>query len=445
MQATIVFQKIWDAINERNTDGTRRYRYIILTGSSRSSKTHSILQSHHLQALCNTWRISIWRETKKDTKDTVLADFKKALPLMDQAENIIFNKTESIFTYPSSSTIEMVGGDDDIKVHGFQSDVSHFNEPYGFSRDTFDQIDMRTSEYVIIDWNPRQKHFIDDISKLDNAIVIHSTWRDNPFVPHEQKTKILSYQPVKFANVVTSGLITPESAKNYDITVNHLNFTEKQLKELKRTQYNEANATASDYNHLVYSEGLKAENKRKIFHGFTKITREEYDNVKSENMAYYGLDFGFANPSACVEVLFDGNAFYIRQKLYKPMRLLTVPLGQVLIDLGIPTGNVTYVWADSADREAGSDVSQINDLRTYYNINAVPTRKPTYKERFEFINKSRVYYCESSVDFESEYDGYEYEYINGIPTERPIKKNDHLMDATSYCIMGIKQHLGLAL
>ena len=44
IKATKVFQKTYEAIKATNSDGTRKYKYIIHTGSSRSSKTHSILQ-----------------------------------------------------------------------------------------------------------------------------------------------------------------------------------------------------------------------------------------------------------------------------------------------------------------------------------------------------------------------------------------------------------------
>jgi hypothetical protein len=54
MKATIVFEKIWNAIQEKNEDGSRKYKYIINTGSSRSSKTHSILQTHWLYCFMNT-------------------------------------------------------------------------------------------------------------------------------------------------------------------------------------------------------------------------------------------------------------------------------------------------------------------------------------------------------------------------------------------------------
>ncbi len=222
MQATIVFEKTWQAINAKNEDGSRKYKYIIHTGSSRSSKTYSILQTHWIICLTQpNSRVSIWRETKADCKMTILADLKKAVQTFPNNETVIFNKTESVYTFPNGSTIEFMGGDEENRVHGFQGNVSHLNEPYKFSKATFDQIDMRTIDYVIIDWNPKSKHFIDELSKRENAIVIHSTYKDNPFIPDQQRKKILSYDP--------------------------------------NNPYNIQQGTADAYLHSVYALGLKAE------------------------------------------------------------------------------------------------------------------------------------------------------------------------------------------
>ena len=124
------------------------------------------------------------------------------------------------------------------------------------------------------------------------------------------------------------------------------------------------------------------------------------------------------------------------------MNQLSAPLGEVLKDVGVPSGDVTYIFADSSDREPGTNISMTNDLRLNYKLNAIPTNKPTYKERFEFITKCKIFFV-IDKEFENEYENYEYEFINGFPTERPIKRNDHYMNATEYCIWGIKEYYNI--
>lgn len=78
LKATIVFEKNWNAIRVRNADGSRKYRYIINEGSSRSSKTVSLIDCHDLYARSNNYkRITIWRDTRTDCKKTVLVDMLK--------------------------------------------------------------------------------------------------------------------------------------------------------------------------------------------------------------------------------------------------------------------------------------------------------------------------------------------------------------------------------
>lgn len=258
----------------------------------------------------------------------------------------------------------------------------------------------------------------------------------------ETKIQLLSYQPVKYSKVVVNGLINEEEAKIYDITKNPKNFDKSQLSELKRCQYNEDKDSASEYHWLVFGLGKKAEKPNKIYHGWKPISKEEYEQMHQLHgyTKFYGLDYGFANPTACVEVMYNGDdTFYIRPLLYKPMNAMTSPLGEILKSIGVPSGNVTFIWADSADREPGTELSLTNDLRKEYSLNAVPTKKPSYKARFEFISKARIFYVENG-EFENEYENYEYEYINNAPTEKPIKKNDHYMNALEYAIYGIKEY-----
>lgn len=403
MQGTIVFEKIWTAIHAKKKDGTRKYKYIILTGSSRSSKTHSILQSHYLKAFEKQRRISIWRETKKDTKDTVLADFKKALPHLENHEQLLFNKTESIYHFPNNSTIEICGGDDESKVHGFQGDVAHFNEPYNISKDTFDQIDMRTSEYVLIDWNPKKRHWIDDLSKQDNAIVIHSTFKDNPFCPEEQRIKILSYEP------------TPR------------NIQQK---------------TADDYKWQVYGLGLKAEKPNRIYRNWQRMTLRDYENISYNE--YFGLDFGKKSPTAMTGVKFNGvDEFYIRPMLYCPMDSMPNGLPSVLETM-IKKSDVLVV--DPADKESRLDL-----MRNGFNVIKASKGAGSVEGGISLVQKFKIYYVYEEVQgkdsiydsFEFEYENYEWEIIKGVNLDRPKKVDDHYMDDVRYIITWLCRYLGV--
>ena len=435
MKATIVFKKIWDAINAKTDDGKRKYKYIILTGSSRSSKTYSILQSHWITALTvKNKRISIWRETKADCRMTILTDLKKAVTTFPNTDTVNFNKTESIYSFNTGSNIEFMGGDEENRLHGFQGDIAHLNEPYKFSQEAFDQIDMRTSDYIIIDWNPKKKHWIDDLSKRENAIVIHSTYKDNPFVPEEQKIKIESYLSVKYCQVVLDSLITHQDAYNYDLNTNSLNFTESQLKELKRAFNNEKQGTSNEYMHLVYACGLKAEKPNRIYSGWNTIDLQDYIDLPYNE--YHGFDFGKVSPSALLSVKFDGEkTFYVRPRMYKPMQEMKEGLPTELLK-HIKTKDVLVV--DPADKENRLDL-----MRNGFNV--LKANKLSGGGVFggiSLVQKFNIFYVYDE-DFEDEYENYEWEVIQGFNLDRPVKENDHYMDALKYIITWLSRYLNI--
>lgn len=422
MQATIVFESLWSAINAKNEDGSRKYRYIILQGSSRSSKTHSIIQSHYLWG----WkqpnsRISIWRDTKKDTKDTVLPDIKKALPSMPNNNLLVFNKTESIYTYPNGSTIEICGSDDETKVHGFQGNVLHFNEPYKMSKETFNQLDMRNADYIVLDWNPKQSHWIDDLSKLENAIVLHSTWKDNPFCPEEQRIKIRSYKPIKYAYCVHDKIISEKEAIEYDTVSNSLKLSKKHITDLFQCQKNYKYNTANEYDYLVYSEGLKSEKPNKIYKDWKIISYEEF--MKLEYPEFYGLDFGQTNPTALVHVKYNDATFYAHELLYKPEREMKIGLvnevKQVVQDKSIP------MICDDASPLKWKELRQAG-------FNARPAKKGLVIDGISLLQKCNVFYTPESKNLEEEYDEYEWDSDRLGLIDKPVKAKDHILDGFRY-------------
>jgi len=419
MQATIVFQKNWDAINARNEDGSRKYRYIINTGSSRSSKTYSLLQSHYLTAFSkDSQRISIWRETKQDVKNTVLSDFKKALLSFPMWESVIFNKTESIYTFPNRSTLEICGGDDTNKVHGFQGDVAHFNEPYKMPKEVFDQIDMRTSDYIVIDWNPRSNHWIDDLSKQDNAIVIHSTFKDNPFVPEQQRLKILSYEP---------------------------------------TEFNTIQGTANEWMWQVYGLGLKAEKPNRILSGWKKIPRKQYDDLQSTE--YIGNDWGKNHNWGILGAKYYDGALYLREMNYasEVEIMKSLPL-ETLQEFkkqeskeGENLGIVSWMFAKLGinkkqtivcDNNRPLKISMLRRCGWDYAVGA-QKGQGSIKDGLDLIENIEVYYTDDSPNLSNEYENYSYIVDRyGVVTDEPEDANNHLIDPARY-ICQLLVRLGL--
>lgn len=455
MQATIVFQKNWEAINTINPDGSNRYRYIVNKGSSRSSKTISLIQVNDLYARKKrNKRLTIWRDTKTDCRKTVLVDFLKTL----KRENLYkvnqeFNKTESIFTYSTESTVEIHGTDDEETVHGLTQDVAWFNEPYKISRDTFDQIDQRTSDFIFIDYNPKKDHWVNDLMKDERTLVIHSTFKDNPFCPVESRNKILSYQPLSRCYLVENNIITTDELRVYNFKENNLNIDKKHLIEAFRCIKNEGKNTANDFKWSVYGLGLKAEKPNRIYH-WNKITRAEYDALDCHVM--YAVDWGKVDPFSIVEMKLYDQTVYVRELNYlseNDIKANATPeeLAQMFHNVGThedeqynqDTGVVLWLFKKlGLKRNAWMICDNNRPLKRDACRRAgweyiEDTIKIGMKvDGISMVQNVNICYTDDSPNIEYEHENYSWKVDRyGITLEVPEEKDDHHMDSIMYGIL----------
>ena len=443
MKATIVFQKNWNAINALNPDGTRKYRYIINEGSSRSSKTISLMDCYDLYARAHeSKRLTAWRDTKTDCKKTVLADMLKHQKRTGRyMVGYTFNKTESIFHYSTDSTVEIHGTDDEETVHGLEQDAAWLNEPYKISRETFDQIDQRTSDFVFIDWNPKRKgHWIDELKKDARTLVIRSTFRDNPFCPKEQKEKILSYQPLSRCEAIESGVLHIGDAHVYDIKKNALELTEKQLIELLRCRRNHDKNTANEFNWDVYGLGVKGENPHRIFH-FEPMPEENFWQLQSP--IYYGVDWGAVDPMGILALKYYDGAIYLHEISYaseneiKKNLSLTQQMQWQEEDEGFIKWYFNKLGLDNTrvivcDNNRISKIIALREAGYDYAI-AARKYKGSVVDGIDLVNSLKVFYTSSSKNLEYEQFNYQRKVDrHGIVLEEPLDADNHLMDPIRY-------------
>ena len=396
MKATPVFEKNYNALQSGN------YKYIINSGSSRSSKTFSILQIFWLLCWSNERiKCSAFRVTKKDCKDTILQDMLKYYPTLPNWDRVVYNKSESYFTFPNGSQIFIEGTDDELKIMGYHSDYLWFNEFYRLSKEVFDQLDMRCSKAILLDYNPIGSQWCDDVMLRDNATVIHSTFRDNPFIPIEQKKKILSYEP---------------------------------------TEYNIQQGTANEYNWQVFGLGLKAEKQGRIYN-WKSIPY--FDYLKIEKQTYYGCDWGLVDPWGIVEVKYNDGNLYVHELNYKSENEIRAKLTQTELhqinahqDEGIVswTFNKLGIAKDKTiicDSNRPSKIIALRRSGWEYAISVgVKTKLVDIIGTMQSLN---VFYTDCSKNIEFEQENYSYQKDRfGVTLEQPEDGTDHLINAIEY-------------
>lgn len=417
----------------------RRYRYIIDTGSSRSSKTGSLIQCCDAYARSEAdKRITVWRDTKKDCKDTVLNDIIRYFKMWGTyKKGQTYHITESIFTYFSGSTFEIHGTDDEEKVMGLNKAVTWLNEPYKISKETFNQLDQRTDDFVLIDWNPKKSHWIENLTKDPRAIVIHSTFKDNPFCPPEQRLKILSYQPIKLCELVEIKALQEEDAKNYDLLLNPNKYTEKQIRELARCRENESKGSANAFNWQVYGLGVKSEKPNRIFN-WTEISIEKYKAIDAK--VYNGVDWGAVDPWGIVEVKYYDGGIYLKELNYASeneirSRLSITELTQIN---GETEGIVTWLFTKLGINKSNIIVcdtnrpDKISALRRS-GWQAYPARNKAILDGIDLMQNLKIYYTSCSENIKYEQENYSRSTDKtGYILEEPEDTNNHTIDPIRY-------------
>lgn len=455
MKCTVVFEKNWDAINcdlLRDEDGNlilddegspqRAIRYIINEGSSRSSKTYSLIDCFDLYGRENeNKRMTVWRDTKTDCKSTVLNDTLKHLKTTDRYEvDQSFNKTESTFSYDTQSTWEIMGTDELNKVMGLGQDAAWMNEPYKIPKAVFDQIDQRTRDFIVIDWNPKESHWIDDLKKNKRAITIKSTFRDNPFCPPEQRAKILSYQPVARCAIVESKALTADQARQYNLAENPLKFSYKQIKELFRCKENEHQNSADEFNWSVYGLGEKAERPNRIFH-FHEIPDSVYFDL--EETEYHAVDWGAVDPWGILGAKYYDGALYLHEKNYECENVVRKKLGltekaqiegedEGLVSFMFRKLNISTESIVVCDSNRKLKILALRDSGWEYAL-AAKKGPGSIKDTTDLLNGMKVYYTKSSENLKYEQENHSRQVDRyGIVLDEPEEDNNHLLDPARY-------------
>lgn len=409
-----------------------RYRQIVSMGGSRSSKSYSILQLLMLEMVSNIrLKITVWRDTKVVCRATVLEDFKKIIMFNDYIyKNFKENKTNGEFTYiPTGSRIIFEGADNIGKVLGGAQDISFFNEVTEFSKDVYLQITQRTAGKVICDYNPSKDFWLEKY-RLDNKTAfIHSDFRDNAFCPQNIVEQLLSYEPWE-----TGSYEIVDSEVYYKGNVISLDNQPPPHK------YNVERGTADAYMWLVYGLGIGSEKPNRIYKGWRKITQEAFDALPYDS--YYGLDFGTKNPTALVEVKYDGDgAFYVCPRYYKPLTDISDSLPTILngISPNIKKGK-SLIVADSAKQ---SYIDRL--IEQGFFIDGAIKGSGSVGSGITDVQSVTIYYV-PTPQFESEYVNYSWRLDRyNKSTDEPEKKDDHYMDATRYIITYLIVYLGIRL
>lgn len=374
---TNVFTRNYDAL--MNPD----IRFIINQGSSRSSKSYSLSQLVIVYCLHNPGKsVSVVRKTLPSLRETAMKDILELLQEYKLYSDSRHNKTRNIFTFDNGSTIEFFSLDDSQKVRGRKRDILWMEEANEVDRETFVQLNIRTTSKVLASFNPSDsEHFIYDIIEKDDAVLIHSTYKDNSFLPEQQVREIedLINIDIDYYNIYALGL--------------------------------PSKSTHTIYNHQkVYSEEL-----------------ESYDNV------ILGLDFGYKHPTALIECSFKEDIVHTRELIYES-HLTSEDLIEKMNSIF-----TERKWSKSqlivADYARPEMIEELN--RNGFNVqNAIKN----VKEGIDAVKTYKLHYHNNSSNISKELRNYKWKSQGDRILDEPIKLWDDALDAIRYAVLYHKRN-----
>lgn len=186
--------KVFSVIEKAKQDG---YTTVSEQGSSRSGKTHNTVIWIVLRCLRvpNT-TVSVVRATLPAIKGSVLRDFKDVMLRLGVWNDKCMNKSELIYSFPNGSWIEFFSCDNEQKIRGRKRKILYVNEGNELKFIEWQQLQMRTTEFSIIDYNPSftDDHWLCTLNKEKGTYHFITTYKDNPFLEQKVIEEIESLQ-----------------------------------------------------------------------------------------------------------------------------------------------------------------------------------------------------------------------------------------------------------
>jgi len=349
-------------------------RLKLFQGSARSGKTYNILIWLVVYLLQNPDKtLSIVRKTLPALKGSVLRDLKEILETLEIYNPSDWKKQEGYYTLPNGAMIEWFSTDEEQKLRGRKREILFINEGNELTRDEYVQLAIRTTEQIIIDYNPSDLYsYIYDLIEEDGVFFHKSTYKENPFL------------------------------------------TDEIIKEIESLQDKDENLWR------VFGLGERGVATNSVFSKWTEV-----DWFPSEGQTYRGLDVGYSDPMALVEVKKMDDNIYIRELIYQT-QMTTPDLIYKIQQMGIdPTDDL---WVDSAAPQVIEELKRAG-------INAKPVKKHTILHGIDMIKRHRVHIHQDSKNLLDEFQNYKWKQNkDGKIIDQPQDEYNHAIDAARYAL-----------
>lgn len=355
-------------------------KIVVEQGGTRSGKTYNILLFiifHYCQSHTGK-TITICRKTFPALRSSVMRDFIDILKIHNKYNEANHNKSNSEYKL-DGNLIEFISVDQPQKIRGRKREFLFINEANELDYEDWQQLVFRTTEKIVIDFNPSDfYHWIyDKVIPRKDVEFFKTTYLDNKFLD---------------ASIID------------------------EIERLKETD---------EHYWRIYGLGERGYSKATIFKYY------ETDNVPSDaEFVSYGLDYGYTNdPTAMVGVWKRGYDLYIKECIYQTM-MTGRDIHQKLKELGVERD---LIYADSAEPRLNEELRRMG-----WNIRPSVKGKDSINAGIDLLKRFKINITKDSNNAIQEFRDYKWlEDKSGKLTNKPEPKNDHLIDSTRYACYSI--------
>jgi phage terminase large subunit len=305
-----------------------------------------------------------------------MRDFLEILQRFEIYDEKYHNKTNNEYTL-NGNLVEFISLDQPQKIRGRKRNLLFINEANELYFEDWQQLVMRTTGKVIIDYNPSDAfHWIyDKVIPRDDCEFFKTTYKDNPFLEAEI------------------------------------------INEIERLQN-----TDDDY-WRIYGLGERGLSRATIFQ-FSIVDQMP----EAAKFLSYGLDFGFTNdPTSLVKVFQEGENLYIHELLYHT-NLTNDDISDKLQALEVDRYNV--IFADSAEPKSIEEL-----YRKRWNIKPTAKGADSVMAGIDMLKRYKIHVTKTSLNTIKEFQNYKWqEDKNGNLLNKPIDNFNHAIDATRYAV-----------
>lgn len=357
-------------------------RIKIVRGGTSAGKTICILLILIDYAIKNPNKeISIVSASVPHLRRGVLKDFLSILNSLHRFKDNQFNRSSLKYTFTNNSYIEFFSTDQPDKLRGARRTDLFINECNNVSFESYNQLMVRTSDSIWLDYNPSILFWVDkELIGQEDTDFITLTYKDNEVLP------------------------------------------ESIVKEIEKAREKGKTSTYWANWWKVYGLGELGS-----LEGVCISDWKEISNIPSEaRLLSYGMDFGYSVDPTTLIALYKWNESYIFDEVLYKKGMLNRDISRTLTQLDIKEN----IIADSAEPKS------IAELVGYgHNVYPVSKGRDSVVYGINLINQNEIYITQRSKNLKRELQGYVWaKDKEGNTLQKPTGSHPDCIDAARYVL-----------